>query len=67
MILQVDKNAINSSSEASQGIFHWAYTGSPGYHQVATRDFQSQKFGVKFQNLDVLRTLEAIWCQRLQE
>ena len=39
MILQVDKNVSNSYLEASQGTFHWAYTDSPGCHQVAARDF----------------------------
>ena len=51
MILLVDKNVTNSSLEASQGIFHWANIGSSGCHQVAARNFQCQKFGVKIQNL----------------
>ena len=59
MFLQVDKNVSNSYLEASQGTFHWAYTDSPGCHQVAARDFQCQKFVVKIQKLDVWRTLAA--------
>ena len=36
---------------------HWAYTGCPGCHQVAARDFQCQKFGVKIQNLSMFEEL----------
>ena len=51
MILRVDQNITNSSLEASQWSFHWAYTGFPGCHQVATRDFQCEKFEVNIHNL----------------
>ena len=57
MILQVDKNVTNSYLEAHQETFHWAYTDSPGYHQVAAVDFQCQKIAVKIQNMLVFEEL----------
>ena len=58
MILWVDQNITNSSLEASQWSFHWAYTGFPGCHQVATRDFQCEKFEVNIHNLLMF---EGLW------
>ena len=49
--LRVDQNITNSSLEASQWSFHWAYTGFPGCHQVATRGFQCEKSEVKIHSL----------------
>ena len=58
MILRVDQNITNSSLEASQWSFHWAYTGFPGCHQVATREFQCEKFEVNIHNLLMF---EGLW------
>ena len=51
MILRVDQNITNSSLEASQWNFHWAYTGFPGCHQVPARGFQCKKSEVKIHSL----------------
>ena len=60
MILRVDQNITNSSLEASQWSIHWAYTGFPGCHQMATRGFQCEKsWGKNSQSFDVWRTLTA--------
>ena len=56
--LQVDQNITNSSLEASQWSFHWAYTGLPGCHQVATRGFQCEKSEVKIHSLLMF---EGLW------
>ena len=42
----------------SQWSFHWAYTGFPGCHQVATRDFQCEKIEVNIHNLLMF---EGLW------
>ena len=67
MISQVDKNVTNSSLEASQGTFHWAYTGSPGYHQVAARGFSMSEIWSENSQSWCLKNFGSHWCQRLQE
>ena len=58
MILWVDQNITNSSLEASQWNFHWAYTGFPGCHQVASRGFHCEKSEVKIHSLLMF---EGLW------
>ena len=58
MILWVDQNITNSSLEASQWSFHWAYTSFTGCHQVATRGFQCEKSEVRIHSLLMF---EGLW------